>query len=180
MRPIIGPFRIVVVSVLMSVLIMSGCVLEEPASPLETDRVPVVIQLTSSHEAFEANPIYSPDGTWILFESDVTGNREIWRMPATGGQAQQLTSDEGFDTAPFWSPDGTRVVFESDRTGFKNIWILDVSSPKSDPIQMTFGDWDDGDPVWSPDGTRIVFESDRDMDLGSDIWVLPVDGEIIF
>ncbi|MCK9995689.1 MAG: PD40 domain-containing protein [Candidatus Krumholzibacteria bacterium] len=172
MRPIAGLLLMIAVSV----LILSGCGGEEPAAPVKSNRAPMVTQLTSNHEVFEANPMYSPDGAWILFESDVTGNRDIWRIPATGGEAQQLTSDSGFDTAPFWSPDGTRVVFESDRSGFKNIWILDVGSPQSDPVQLTSGSWDDGDPVWSPDGTLIAHESNRDKDLGSDIWVSPVDG----
>ncbi len=172
MRPMAG----LLLMIALSVLILSGCESEKPAAPVKSDRAPMVTQLTSNHAAFEANPMYSPDGSWILFESDVTGNRDIWLIPATGGDARQLTSYEGFDTAPYWSPDGTRVVFESDRSGFKNIWILDVASPQSDPVQLTSGIWDDGDPVWSPDGTLIAHESNRDKGLGSDIWVSPVDG----
>ena len=172
MRPINGLLLIVMISV----LILPGCMREDPALPVKADRAPVVTQLTSNHEVFEANPIYSPDGAWIIFESDVAGNRDLWLMPAASGEAVQLTSDKGFDSAPFWSPDGAKVVFESDRTGFKNIWILDVSSPESGPTQLTSGAWDDGDPVWSPDGSRIVYESNRDKDLGSEIWVSLVDG----
>jgi Tol biopolymer transport system component len=172
MRAIFG----LLLMVAISVLILSGCVGEEPASPVKSGRTPVVTQLTSNNEVFEANPIYSPDGAWILFESDITGNLDIWRIPTNGGPAQQLTFYTGFDSAPFWSPDGARVVFESDRTGFKNIWVLDVTSPESDPVQVTSGSWDDGDPVWSPDGSRIAFESSRDQDGGTDIWVSPIDG----
>ena len=172
MRPTTGLLLLIA----LSVLILSGCESENATVPFKSDRVPLVTQLTSNNEVFEANPMYSPDGAWILFESDVTGNRDIWRMPATGGEAQQLTSYEGFDTAPYWSPDGTRVVFESDRSGFKNIWVLDVNGPQADPIQLTSGSWDDADPVWSPDGTLIAHESNRDKDHGTDIWVSPVDG----
>jgi len=172
MRPMTGLFLMFA----MSVLILSGCVRDEPVNPVIPDRLPQVSQLTSNREVFEANPIYSPDGSWVLFESDLAGNRDIWVMPSGGGQAQQLTKDKAFDTSPFWSPDGTQVVFESDRSGYKNIWILDVTSPDSDPIQLTSGPWDDGDPVWSPDGTRIAHESNREKDWGSEIWVSPIDG----
>jgi len=158
------------------VLILSGCVGKDHVSPVKSDRVPVVLQLTSNHGVFEANPIYSPDGAWILFESDISGNRDIWRIPATGGQAEQLTAHKGFDSAPFWSPDGTRVVFESDRTGTKKIWILDLSLPESVPVPLTTGDGGDADPVWSPDGNWIAYESNRDKERGSEIWVSPVDG----
>lgn len=155
---------------------LAGCGTEGAQSPLKSGRVPQVTQLTDNHDVFEANPIYSPDGAWILFESDVTGNRDLWLMPAAGGEPTQLTTHAGFDSAPFWSPDGTRVVFESDRSGSKNIWILDVGSPGAGPVPMTSGPWDDGDPVWSPDGSLIAYESTRENDWGTDLWASPVDG----
>lgn len=172
MRAISGLFLLLI----LSVLILSGCSRNEPTTAIQDGRLPRVTQLTSNQDVFEANPIYSPDGTWILFESDLAGNRDLWILPAGGGQPRQLTTDKAFDTAPFWSPDGTRVVFESDRSGFKNIWILEVDVPGAKPIQLTSGQWDDGDPVWSPDGTLIAHESNRDKISGSDMWVSPVDG----
>ncbi len=167
MRPIIGLF------LLFSILIMalSGCVEVEPEVAGKSGRVPMVMQLTSDSGAFEANPVYSPDGDWVLFESDVTGNRDLWLIPASGGEPRQLTSDKGFDSAPFWSPDGTKIVFESDRTGFKHIWIIDLNSPESGPEPLTSGTWNDADPVWSPDGNWIAYESSRDKDMGTDLWM---------
>ncbi len=41
-------------------------------------------------------PAWSPDGAWIYFTSDRTGHPEIWRVPSTGGPAQQLTKTGGF------------------------------------------------------------------------------------
>jgi TolB protein len=158
------------------ILGLTGCKVEEFTSPVKPERSPVVTQLTSNSSVFEANPIYSPDGSWILFESDAAGNRDLWLMPADGGQPQQLTSNPGFDSAPFWSPDGTKVVFESDRTGFKNIWMLDLHDLDSGPVPVSVGEWDDADPVWSPDGTQIAHESTREKDGGTDIWVSAVDG----
>jgi hypothetical protein len=69
MRPTTG--LLVLVTLLIAAL--SGCRLEEPSAPVRSQRTPVVTQLTSNSEVFEANPIYSPDGAWILFESDRTG-----------------------------------------------------------------------------------------------------------
>ncbi len=172
MRPLIGKF--LMLALLMGGL--SGCRLSDPGSPARSQRVPVVTQLTSNPEVFEANPIYSPDGSWILFESDSAGNRDLWMMPATGGEPHQLTTDPGFDTAPFWSPDGTKVVFESDRSGFKNIWMLDLGDLAAGAVPITAGEWDDGDPVWSPDGSQIAYESSREKSGGTDVWVSPVDG----
>ncbi len=157
-------------------LALAGCSSDEATQPLDTPRVPVAQQLTSNDDVFEANPIYSPDGNWILFESDAAGNRDIWRMPAAGGIPQQLTTSTAFDSSPFWSPDGTRIVFESDRTGRKNIWTLDVSTPGAEPVALTTGDLDDGSPAWSPDGTRVIYESNRAKVGGTDLWVSPATG----
>jgi hypothetical protein len=56
-------------------------------------------------------------------------------MPATGGEAIQLTADPSDDFEPSWSPDGTQIVFWSDRGGNYDLWILsdlpDFSNPTS-------------------------------------------------
>ena len=173
MRPMIGLFLLFTIFGLL----LSGC--EGPESApltLKAERVPQVMEVTGNHEVFEANPIFSPDGNWILFESDVLGNRDLWIIPTTGGEPRQLTFDKGFDSAPFWSPDGTKIVFESDRSGFKNIWIIDMDSPESDPFPLTSGAWDDADPVWSPDGNWVAYESNREKDWGTDLWMSPIGG----
>ena len=157
-------------------LLLAGCSDEGTLPPLDNRRIPVVRQLTAQDDVFEANPIFSPDGTWILFESDAAGNRDIWRLPAGGGTAEQLTTDTAFDTSPFWSPDGHQIVFESDRGGFKHIFTLDLLTPGAAPVAVTSGNWDYGSPAWSPDGTRIVYESNRAKNGGSDLWVSPATG----
>jgi serine/threonine protein kinase/Tol biopolymer transport system component len=48
---------------------------------------------------------YSPDGNWIVFESNPgSPNRDIYIMPASGGEFQPLTADDGFDFDPVWRP----------------------------------------------------------------------------
>ena len=54
-------------------------------------------------------PSWSRDGRWIYFNSDRTGRGEIWRMPSSGGQAEQLT-DNGGSTA-FESVDGRTLYY---------------------------------------------------------------------
>ena len=83
MRPLSGLFLLFTIFGLL----LSGCESQDPVPPImKADRVPQVMEVTSNHEVFEANPIFSPDGNWILFESDVTGNRDLWLIPATGGR----------------------------------------------------------------------------------------------
>lgn len=157
-------------------LAFGGCGNGDAPLPPDNGRIPVAQQLTDNDDVFEANPIYSPDGNWILFESDAAGNRDIWRLPVGGGTPEQLTTDPAFDTSPFWSPDGGSIVFESDRGGRKSIWTLDLAAPGAVPVALTGGDGDDGSPAWSPDGTYVVFESNREKVGGSDLWLAPVAG----
>ena len=75
---------------------------------------------TTGHSCNPAD--WSPDGKWIAFVSDrpgvlaksPQGKRQLWIMPADGGEAQQLTKMEkgvgGFD----WAPDSRRIAFSAE------------------------------------------------------------------
>ncbi len=58
----------------------------------------------------------SPDGETIAFSWDVTGESELWVMPSTGGQPQQITFETGV-FAPVWTPDGSSLFYSADRDG---------------------------------------------------------------
>lgn len=135
----------------------------------------VVTQLTDN-TACETNPVYSPDGEWIVYESNVSGNGDIWRLRVSGGTAEQLTTDPAFDTYPYWTADGQGIVFESERSGNKAIWYLDLSASGATPVPVTAGDENDASPASSPTGPWVVFESTQDKVIGSDIWVINIDG----
>ncbi len=58
----------------------------------------------------------SPDGKTIAFSWDVTGQSELWVMPASGGVPKQVTFKTGV-SAPVWTPDGSRLFYAADRDG---------------------------------------------------------------
>ncbi|MEM8724460.1 MAG: prolyl oligopeptidase family serine peptidase [Pseudomonadota bacterium] len=58
----------------------------------------------------------SPDGKTIAFAWDVTGESELWVMPATGGQPRQVTFKTGV-FAPIWTPDGSSLFYSADKDG---------------------------------------------------------------
>ncbi|MGI9181659.1 MAG: amidohydrolase family protein [Longimicrobiaceae bacterium] len=95
----------------------------------------------------------SPDGRWIVF--DLLGH--IYRMPATGGEAQVLTQNSGVavNFHPRYSPDGRQIVFVSDRKGQNNLWIMeaDGTSPRA---VFTDNNVRVVEPAWTPDGQYIV------------------------
>ena len=46
----------------------------------------------------------SRDGRWLLYDSDLRGNSDIYRIPVNGGQPEQLTDDPADEFAPDLSP----------------------------------------------------------------------------
>jgi dipeptidyl aminopeptidase/acylaminoacyl peptidase len=58
----------------------------------------------------------SPDGKAIAFSWDVTGQPELWIMPAEGGVPKQMTYQTGV-FAPVWTPDGKGLFYSADRDG---------------------------------------------------------------
>jgi Tol biopolymer transport system component/tRNA A-37 threonylcarbamoyl transferase component Bud32 len=56
----------------------------------------------TSYPSDENLPSWSRDGRWIYFASAKTGRYEVWRMPAAGGEGEQLTDNGGFAAWESW------------------------------------------------------------------------------
>ena len=67
----------------------------------------------------EDNPLWlrhsaiSPDGKTVAFAY----RGDIFTVPATGGEAKQITSNAAFDSYPVWSLDSRHIAFASNREG---------------------------------------------------------------
>jgi Tol biopolymer transport system component len=66
-------------------------------------------QLTFDNTFNDQNASWSQNEKWIYFESDRSGEYNIWKIPAEGGKAIQVTFDEGY--APLEVPDGEWLYF---------------------------------------------------------------------
>ena len=132
-----------------------------PASGGEA--VPITNAVRDTSEDFD--PVVSPDGRRIVFESDRPGGRALWIMPADGGRARKLTSRPVSYFAyltPSWSPDGRRIAYSIGDT----LAVLDVDSgaetvPRLDSLPTGFRASAmmprNSSPIWSPDGKRLIF-----------------------
>lgn len=68
-------------------------------------------RLVMSGPAFDANPVFSPDGKQFAFISDRSGASNLWVANADGSNPRQISQDDGAVewTGPSWSPDGQYV-----------------------------------------------------------------------
>ena len=120
----------------------------------------------------ESRGAWSPDGKWIAFNSDRTGEMNIWLRNLADSSERQLTRGAGGDYQPTWSPDGRSLAFFSARSGNADIWLATVADGKL--TQLTNDPATDTNPFYSPDGKQVAFISDRDG--RADIWVMAADG----
>jgi Tol biopolymer transport system component len=72
-------------------------------------------------------PHWSPQGHRMAYWGLRTGGqRDIWTMPASGGEPVEVTNDLYVDWNPVWSPDGQYLYFVSDRGGSMNVWRVPI------------------------------------------------------
>ena len=108
----------------------------------------------------------------IAFQSDRSGNYEIYVMTRGGAPLVRLTNTTAANGQPSWSPDGAKVAFTSDRDGNREIYVMNADGSGQTRLTNNLGT--DVVPAWSPDGTKIAFASNRDGN--SEIYVMNADG----
>lgn len=111
----------------LSILKQNADVWRLPVSP-ETGKPTGESQelITTTREDSRAS--WSPDGTKIVFNSDRSGEMNLWLHSISDGSTKQLTRGPGGDFQGTWSPDGKSIVFFSSRSGNADIWVLDVDA----------------------------------------------------
>jgi Tol biopolymer transport system component len=101
----------------------------------------------------------SPDGQWLTFDSDRSGNMDVYKMRVDGTGIEQVTRDPADDFRPSWSPDGHEIAFHSWRSGDRDSYV--ISADGSGERLIAGGPAHEFGGIFSPDGSEIAFESDR-------------------
>ncbi|MBR5906606.1 MAG: PDZ domain-containing protein [Bacteroidales bacterium] len=121
----------------------------------------------TSHLGYEGFARYSPDGRSIAFTAEYDGNREVYLMPAEGGEPVRLTftstnarDDMGDRMGPnnmvmAWSLDGKQIVYRNRiGDGFSGkLWTISPQGGMPSEIPLPEG----GFCCWSPDGKKLAY-----------------------
>jgi serine/threonine-protein kinase len=119
-----------------------------------TRNVSEVVPVTSGTQIIEDFAL-SPDGKWLAFDSDRGGIQQIYRMPLTGGEPQQLTTGSEPAFQPDFSPDGREISYHAFYQGTRQVFVIPAEGGA--PSQVTGGTGSVRYARWSPDGRMLSF-----------------------
>lgn len=68
----------------------------------------------TTNTASDRNPVWSPDGSQIAFESSRSGENQIWLINVNGGEPRQFTTLSTGASQAVWSPDGSILAYVSE------------------------------------------------------------------
>ena len=125
--------------------------------------------LTATPGIRETGPSWSPDGQWVAYLSDRSGEYEIYLRPSDGsGEERRVTRDgDTWRFAPVWSPDSQRLMFGDKR---QRLRIADVATGKT--IDVDKGSYTDlTSYTWSPDSRWVAYVKEAPATRLTAIWV---------
>lgn len=93
-------------------------------------------------------PVGSPDGEWIAWQTNATGNEEIFLSRTDGSHSRNLTIAPSNEGHPWFSRDGKWIVFESDRTGNQELWKINLETSEWQKLTAGGKQYISREPRW--------------------------------
>jgi tricorn protease len=117
-----------------------------------------VRNLTNTPGVAERDPSWSPDGKWIAYFSDASGEYALHIRDQKGLEAPKVISlgnPANFYFSPVWSPDSKKIAFSDKQL---HLWYVDIDKPTPVKVDMNYLEaQNDFAQSWSPDSKWIVY-----------------------
>ncbi len=110
--------------------------------------------LTRTPGVHERDPAWSPDGRWIAYVSDASGEDEVWIRPQDGsGEARQLTRDaDTYKYGVAWSPDSSKLAWSDKKNRLQYVEVTNAAVT----LVAQSDAWEIRQFTWSPDSRWIA------------------------
>lgn len=116
------------------------------------------VKRITSTPAVETNPHLSPDGKWIAFSSNRSGNTAVYVVSKNGGTPTRLTWHPSASTVRGWSPDGSKILYASSRetapSGYNRLWTVPTTGGPSTMLSHQWGN----DGSYAPNGRQMAID----------------------
>jgi tricorn protease len=118
-----------------------------------------VRNLTDTPGVHEQNAAWSPDGKWIAYLSDRSGEFELYLRPQKGGDEVRITTDgDCYRYGPKWSPDSKKLAYWDKK---QRLYYVDIDA--KNPVLIDHADNGlDGEPSWAPDSRWLAYAKNED------------------
>ena len=155
--------------VVLSALLLGACTNPKSMNEIKKTFVPETPKLSSDVMTPEVlwsfgrigNASLSPDGNSVLFAvtyfniEENKGYRELYSVPAEGGEVVQLTNTASNESNAVWRPDGEKIGFISSASGSSQVWEMNPDG--SNPKQITDIEGGITGFNYSPDAKKIAY-----------------------
>jgi len=120
----------------------------------------------------DLNPVWTPDGQWIVFTSNRKGVRDIYRRPSSGaGEDELLLESSNPKNLEHISPDGRYLIFNETESGDPTDLMLLSLDGDREVTTFLATDFTEDQAQFSPDGRWVAYRSSESG--SSEVYVRP-------